>query len=184
MLPTKGRPYTSTSTTANFGANSINKIRDINIIPKVSNYRNDGCGRDNYIKFPNGGFLHSWNNNYRTIYYNKLSMTEYLKSSNINPKFSIYKSNGWGRDSYIFKNCGGFFQLRPGNYKKEFFGNLRNYNYDPFVNENINPKKNDYLRYVKMYKKPKEVLAAKELMKKQRATSNRLAKPRYIKTVN
>ena len=91
MLPTKGRPYTSTSTSANFGANSINKIRDINIIPKVSNYRNDGWGRDNYIKFPNGGFLHSWNNNYRTIYYNQLSMTEYLKSSNINPKFSIYK---------------------------------------------------------------------------------------------
>ena len=47
-------------------------------------------------------------------------MTEYLNSSNINPKFFIYKRNGCGRDSYIFKNCGGFFQLRPWNYKKEF----------------------------------------------------------------
>ena len=35
-----------------------------------------------------------------------------------------------------------------------------------------------------MYKKPKEVLASKELMKKQRETSNRLSKPRYVKTVN
>ena len=183
-MSTKGRPFSASSSTAYFGSRSALNIKNLSMNPKVSNYQNDGYGRDTYIKIPNGGFRQTWTNNYRMIYFNKKSMNDYLKSTNINPKFPIYKSNGWGRDSYIFKNCGGFFQLRPGNYKKEFFGNLRNYNYDPFVNENINPKKNDYLRYVRMYRKPKEVLASKELLKKQRETSNRLAKPRYVKTVN
>jgi hypothetical protein len=181
-MSTKGVPFTATSTTALFGSRNLNGVQDIRITNKTTNYVNDGCGRDNYIKFPNGGFRHTWENNYRNSYNSKMSLNDYLKFTNINPKFSIYQSDGCGRDSYIIKNCGGFYQLRPGNYKQNYFGNLRNYNYDPFVNDNFNRKENDYMRYVRMYRTPKEIQASKDLSKKQRATSARLSKPKNIKS--
>ncbi len=175
-MSSKGRPFSATSSTAYFGSRSAINIKNLSMNPKVTNYQNDGYGRDTYIKFPNGGFRHSWNNNYRTIYYNKKSLTEYIKSVNINPKFPIYKSNGGGRDSYIYYNCGGFYQLRGS---KDFSRNLRQY--QPSVTENAEKAKYDYNRYVKMFRSPKEIEKSKTLAKTQRATSARLARPRVQK---
>ena len=67
-MSTKGVPFTATSTTALFGSRNLNGVQDIRITNKTTNYVNDGCGRDNYIKFPNGGFRHTWENNYRNSY--------------------------------------------------------------------------------------------------------------------
>ena len=147
--------------------------------PKVSNYQNDGYGRDTYIKIPNGGFRQTWTNNYRMIYFNKKSMNDYLKSTNINPKFPIYKSNGWGRDSYIYNDCGGFYHTNnfPHHFK-EFFGKLRKYDYNPFVNESFNQKKYDYSRYVRLFKSSKQIEIDKKVGKLQRASSARLSIPK------
>ena len=83
-MSTKGPPYTSTSTTAYFGSRAYPHIKYININPKVTNYQNDGYGRDTYIKFPNGGFRHTWENNYRNSYNSKMSLNDYLKFKKIN----------------------------------------------------------------------------------------------------
>ena len=148
--------------------------------PKVSMYQTDGYGRDTYIKEPNGGFRKSWANLYHHDFFNKMSLTEYLKSCNINPKFPIYRANGTGRDMYIKGTCGGFYhpQNFPIHFSK-FFGDLRSYEYDPIVNERLVKNKYDYQRYVKMFRTPEEVVHSIRLRKNQRATSARLATPKY-----
>ena len=175
-MSSKGRPFSATSSSAYFGSRSATNIKNLSMNPKVSNYQNDGYGRDSYIKIPNGGFRQTWRNNYRIIYFNKKSMNDYLKNTNINPKFPIYKSNGRGRDSYIYYNCGGFYQIRNNN---DFSKNLRNY--QPYITENAERAKYDYNRYVKMFRSPKEIEKSKNLAKLQRATSARLSKPKHQK---
>ena len=180
MYKIKGRPYSSTSTTAFFGSRVAPQGKDYRMNPKVAMYQTDGFGRDTYIKEPNGGFRKSWANLYHHDYFNKMSLTDYLKSCNINPKFPIYRSNGTGRDMYIKGDCGGFYhkQSFPIHYSK-FFGELRYYDYDPIVNERLVKSKYDYQRYVKMFRTPQEIGAAIQLRTRQRATSARLSTPKY-----
>ena len=123
MYKIKERPYSSTSTTAFFGSRVAPHNKDYRMNPKVAMYQTDGFGRDTYIKEPNGGFRKSWANLYHHDYYNKMSLTDYLKSCNINPKFPIYRANGTGRDMYIKGTCGGFYhpQSYPIHYSKFFF---------------------------------------------------------------
>ena len=182
MYNVKGRPYSSTSTTAYFGSRCTARNKDYRMNPKVSMYQTDGFGRDTYIKEPNGGFRKSWTNIYHQNYYNKMSLTDYLKSCDINPKFPIYRANGTGRDMYIKRNCGGFYHSNnyPVHYSR-FFGELRNYEYDPIVNERLVKSKYDYQRYVKMFRTPNEIRESIQLGKRQRATSARLATPKYQK---
>jgi hypothetical protein len=139
--------------------------------PKVSMYQTDGFGRDTYIKEPNGGFRKSWTNIYHQNYYNKMSLTDYLKSCDINPKFPIYRANGTGRDMYIKRNCGGFYHSNnyPVHYSK-FFGELRNYEYDPIVNERLVKSKYDYQRYVKMFRTKHKFLFQRRKLKKKSPT--------------
>ena len=175
-MSTKGRPFSASSSTAYFGSRSALNIKNLSMNPKVSNYQNDGYGRDTYIKIPNGGFRQTWTNNYRMIYFNKKSMNDYLKSTNINPKFPIYKSNGWGRDSYIYNDCGGFYHTNnfPHHFK-EFFGKLRKYDYNPFVNESFNQKKYDYSRYVRLFKSSKQIEIDKKVRKLKKDSSDILS---------
>ena len=167
-----GPPYTSCHRTALFGSRIQPHIRDESMTPKTVTYISDGRGRDNFISFSNGGFRKSYNNNYHTIYSTHRFQTEVIKRCNINPKFSIYKSNGKGRDSYIYYNNGGFYK----NPKKLY---LRDYDYNPYVNEPTRKNKYDYNRYVKMFRTPKEIKADKILAKQQRATSARLSRPKF-----
>ena len=148
MYQVKGRPYSSTHTTAYFGSRAYPHNKDYRMNPKVAMYQPDGYGRDTYIKEPNGGFRKEWTNKYRHDYYNKMSLTDYLKSCNITPKFPIYRANGTGRDMYIKGTCGGFYhpQSYPIHYTR-FFGELRNYEYDPIVNERLVKNKYDYQNY-------------------------------------
>ena len=183
MYKLKGRPYTSTSTTAFFGSRCVSHKKDYRMNPKVSMYQTDGFGRDTYIKEPNGGFRKSWANLYHHDYFNKMALTDYLKTCNIIPKFPIYRSDGKGRDMYIKRNCGGFYH--QNNYSihyTKFFGELRNYEYDPIVNERLVKNKYDYQRYAKMFRTPEEIVRAIKLKTRQRATSTRLAKPKYQKS--
>lgn len=182
MYATKGRPYTSTSTTAYFGSRCVPYTKDYKMNPKVVMYQTDGFGRDTYIKEPNGGFRKAWENKYRHDRYNKMSLTDYLKSCAITPKFPIYRANGTGRDTYIKGNCGGFYHQHnyPVHYSS-FFGSLRHYDYDPIVNERLVKSKYDYQRYVKMFRTPKEIDKTIHLRSRQRATSARLARPKYQK---
>ena len=62
-----------------------------------------------------------------------------------------------------------------------FFSELRNYEYDPIVNERLVKSKYDYQRYVKMFRTPNEIRESIQLGKRQRATSARLATPKYQK---
>ena len=180
MYRVKGRPFTSTSTSAFFGSRCIPNLKNFKMNPKVSMYQTDGYGRDTYIKEPNGGFRKSWANLYHHDFFNKMSLTEYLKSCDINPKFPIYRANGTGRDMYIKGTCGGFYhpQNFPIHFSK-FFGDLRSYEYDPIVNERLVKNKYDYQRYVKMFRTPQEDVDSIRLRTRQRATSARLATPKY-----
>ena len=182
MYQVKGRPYSSTHTTAFIGSRAYPHNKDYRMNPKVAMYQSDGYGRDTYIKEQNGGFRKEWTNKYRHDYYNKMSLTDYLKTCNITPKFPIYRANGTGRDMYIKGTCGGFYhpQSYPIHYSK-FFGELRNYEYDPIVNERLVKNKYDYQRYVKMYRSPKEIDDAIQLKTRQRATSARLSRPKRQK---
>ena len=62
MYKIKGRPFSSTSTTAFFGSRVHPQGKDYRMNPKVAMYQTDGFGRDTYIKEPNGGFRKSWSN--------------------------------------------------------------------------------------------------------------------------
>ena len=183
MYKVKGRPYSSTHTTAYFGSRAYPHKIDYRMNPKVAMYQTDGYGRDTYIKEPNGGFRKEWTNKYHHDYFNKMSLTDYLKTCNITPKFPIYRANGTGRDMYIKGTCGGFYhpQSYPIHYSR-FFGELRNYAYDPIVNERLVKNKYDYQRYVKMFRSPKEIGDAIQLKTRQRAVSARLARPKYQKS--
>ena len=180
MYNLKGRPFSSTSNSAFFGSRCAPHIKNYKMNPKVSMYQTDGFGRDSYIKFSNGGFRKSWSNLYHNDYCSKMSLTDNLKSCSIIPKFPIYRSNGSGRDMYIKRNCGGFYhpQNFPIHYTR-FFGELRNYEYDPYVNERLVKGKYDYQRYVKMFRSPQEIEDAIKLRSRQRVTSARLSKPKY-----
>ena len=181
-MSTKGRPFSASYTNSLFGSRSQPNIKDLKVNGKITNYRNDGYGRDTYIEFPNGGFRQCWNNNYHSFYFNKKSMSEYLKFTNINPKFPIYKSNGYGRDSYIYNDCGGFYHKNnfPHHYK-EFFGKLRYYDYNPFVNDSVNHSKYDYSKYCKLFRTPKQIEQSKKLAKLKRSASARLSIPKRKK---
>jgi hypothetical protein len=61
---------------------------------------------------------------------------------------------------------------------KEFFGKLRKYDYNPFVNESFNQKKYDYSRYVRLFKSSKQIEIDKKVGKLQRASSARLSIPK------
>jgi hypothetical protein len=71
-------------------------------IPKVVNYHNDGCGRDTYISFYNGGFgkyklsdmiLKEHKDSPKHYYYQNLALCKPTKR---------YFCNGGGRDSYVY----------------------------------------------------------------------------------
>jgi hypothetical protein len=180
MYKIKGRPYSSTSTTAYFGSRVAPHNKDYKMNPKVAMYQTDGFGRDTYIKIPNGGFRKTWSNLYHHDRFNKMSLTDYLKTCNIISKFPIYYSNGTGRDIYIKDTCGGFYHAYgyPVHYTK-FFGALREYDYDPIVNERLVKNKYDYQRYVKMFRTPKEIDDSIKLRTRQRAVSARLSEPKH-----
>ena len=55
----------SGSTTTSFG--QFTTKRNLEMNPKVSHYHSDGSGRDAYIKFSNGGFRKTWDNNFKNI---------------------------------------------------------------------------------------------------------------------
>ena len=162
----KSRPL-SASTAATFGSSFQPKLKDYHMNPKISIYRTNGTGRDTYINYDNGGFRNMCPNNFRINYSQLIDNT---KASNINPKFPIYKPNGLGRDSYIYSSSGGF-------YKAE--------NYPGFVNSLRSPmnfptlKKYDYVYYANHFAHPHVVNKRNKLYRYQRATSARLAKPKY-----
>ena len=182
MSAEKGKPFTSTSTTGFFGARIQTHSKNLSMNPKVAMYQTDGFGRDTYIKVPNGGFRKFWNNNFCQAYFNKKSLTDYIKSTKMSPKFAIYRCDGSGRDTYIQRSCGGFYHAYnfPVHYKS-FFGNLREYSYDPFVNEKLEKNKYNYQKYVKLFRTPKEIIQANKLRKLQRTSSAKLAVPKYIR---
>ena len=89
-------------------------------IPKVVNYHNDGCGRDTYISFYNGGFgkyklsdmiLKEHKDSPKHYYYQNLALCKPTKR---------YFCNGGGRDSYVY------ISLLEENEKNR--GNLRLHN--------------------------------------------------------
>ena len=163
----KSRPL-SASTTATFGSAFITKPKDISMNPKVSIYHSNGSGRDTYINYDNGGFRRMCPSNYRIIY--STIRNESTKATNINPKFPIYKSNGRGRDSYIYSSCGGFYKV---NDYRGFVNSLRSY--DTYQLK----KKNDFVHYANTYLTPKEINEKRNLSRIQRATSARLARPKF-----
>jgi hypothetical protein len=175
----KGLSYSASSNNVLFGQKFVHHIKDFSMNPKINIYQQDGLGRDTYIKFPNGGFCNNWSNNYKKIYTSNLQ--NYMKSSKISPKFPIYKTSGNGRDMYIYYNCGGFYNknYNENSYRK-YIGGLRRYEYDPYVNNSVIIKKNDYGRYSRLFKSPKEILLNNKLANKQRATSARLARPKFF----
>ena len=175
----KNRPFSATSTTASFGSRCYSKIKDLSMQPHISIYKTNGYGRDSYIEVPNGGFRKEWHNSFVQNYHTKLLVSECMKKSSSPGRFCVYRPNGLGRDSYIYKNCGGFdhSESYPLHYSS-FFGELRNYKYDPLVNDSIIKKKYDYNRYVKLFRRPHEIHESNIRNRMLKALSGRLSQPK------
>ena len=182
MSSEKAKPFSSTSVDGLFGAKFQNRNKILSMNPKVSMYQTDGFGRDSYIKVPNGGFRKTWKNDFHQCFFNKNSLSDCIKSTKVTPKFAIYRCDGTGRDTYIQRSCGGFYHVfnYPVHYQK-FFGQLREYSHDSFVNESLEKNKYNYQKYVKLFRTPKEIVQANKLRKIQRNSSAKLAVPKYIK---
>ena len=175
----KARPFSASSTTASFGSRLVPHHKDLSMNPKITFYKVDNYGRDGYINVPNGGFTKEWHDSFHQNYPSKATIGEFLRYSYKQPHFSRYRNDGFGRDSYIFDECGGFY--KPSNYpfnSKIFIKSLREYKYDAFVNESLLVKKNDYQRYVKNFKPLKVIRQLNSERKIQRINSARLSKPK------
>ena len=93
-------------------------------------YNSNGSGRDSYILTNHGGMVaprlpniqpENGSMNCKEIHMRTISPT-------IHSKPVHYASDGTGRDSYIVRSSGGFFQgYQPGSSKQSFYTNLRSY---------------------------------------------------------
>ena len=111
-------------------------------IPKVPNYHNDGCGRDTYISFYNGGFgkyklshmyKHEQTESPRHYYHPNLALCKPTKR---------YFCNGGGRDSYVYISLLEENEKHKGNLKLNNI--LRSYDYKDHpmkTSKNISPSK-------------------------------------------
>jgi hypothetical protein len=170
------RPLSAQHSKTSFGEFYMTKKLDI--IPKVSNYRIDGSGRDGYINSNNGGNSRSIAENGWCKYTSKRGYLNNFTTKNYNviSKVNIYKSDGNGRDQYIVRDCGGFYKegskaVNPHTFRTS----LRNYESKPTriaVNNFSELCKNHLL------KSTKEKLI--ETSKKQRVQSARLSVPKKV----
>ena len=151
-----------------FGARSNKTIKDFHMNPKVSIYKSDGTGRDEYINYNSGGYNTLTDTKYKQFHFALPGNPN--KSSSISPKFAVYRSDGYGRDSYIYSNSGGFYKVPPF---QKFINTLRNY--DCFKSR----KKYDYCYYANTFISPKEKNIMNRMSRLQRSSSQRLAIPKY-----
>lgn len=165
------RPLSAQHSKPAFGEFQMNKKLDI--IPKVTNYRIDGTGRDSYIGFNNGGNIKESSNIEWCKYTNRRGLNQFsTKNYNVISKVSIYKSDGNGRDQYIVKDCGGFYKIGQNSFNT-FKTSLRSYD--------VKPTKiilNDFSTYCKGFQTNKERERKETELKSQRVLSVRLSAPK------
>ena len=171
----RARPQSAQHTKTGFGEFHMSKKLDI--IPKVTNYRIDGSGRDSYINFNNGGNTRPSNELGLFNYSTKRGLNSFNagKSYNVIPKVTIYKSDGMGRDQYIVLNCGGFYNSG---------GNVNNHNFKTTLrNYDVKPTKtifNDFSLTCKNHLIKSVQSKISEESKKQRLLSARLSVPKRV----
>ena len=164
------RPLSAQHNKTSFGEFYMTKKLDI--IPKVTNYRIDGSGRDSYINFDNGGNSRE-TNCFKYSAKKGLNCFNNGKPYNVISKISIYKSDGQGRDQYIVRDCGGFYSQTPRENPHNFKNFLRSYDTKPtfcLKNDFSLLSKNHVLKPVK--------IKMNEQGKKQRLLSARLSVPK------
>lgn len=178
------RPLSAQHNKTSFGEFYMTK--KLNIVPKISNYRIDGSGRDSYINFNNGGNIKPSYDNIWNKYCNKRSKIDnYNKSYNVISKVSVYKSDGQGRDQYIVRDCGGFYRggfnndFNPGHlncYAPYLFSStLRSYNTRP-----TKIPYNDFSQLSKNHVIEQNKKKQNEIAKRQRVVSARLSAPKKV----
>lgn len=170
------RPLSAQHNKTSFG--EFHMTKKLYQTPKVSNYRIDGSGRDSYINFNNGGAIRDSNELGVFKYANKSGTNIFNcgKAYNVIPKLSIYKSDGMGRDQYIVRDCGGFYQggnreINPHNFRSS----LRGYDVKPtkvLFNDFSVLSKTHLLKPVK--------IKVNEIAQKQRVSSARLSVPKRV----
>jgi len=111
-------------------------------IPKIPNYQNDGCGRDTYISFYNGGFgkyklsdlhMREQTESPRHYYHQNLALCKPTKR---------YFCNGGGRDSYVYISLLEENEKHKGNLRLNNI--LRSYDHKDYpmkTSKNISPSK-------------------------------------------
>ena len=111
-------------------------------IPKIPTYQNDGCGRDTYISFYNGGFgkyklsdmyKHEQTESPRHYYHQNLALCKPTKR---------YFCNGGGRDSYVYISLLEENEKHKGNLRLDNI--LRSYDnkdHPMKTSKNISPSK-------------------------------------------
>lgn len=169
------RPLSVQHSKPSFGEFYMTK--NISQIPKVTNYVVDGSGRDSYINFTNGGNIKASSDNSSCKYQNKISCLNHFSTKNYNviSKIAIYRSDGFGRDQYIAKDCGGFYQSGSGLNPFNFKNCLRGYDTKP---TKIIANDFSVLSRSHMPNAVKAMLAKEG--KKQRILSARLSAPKKI----
>mmetsp|Transcript_11470 Transcript_11470/g.11431 ORF Transcript_11470/g.11431 Transcript_11470/m.11431 type:complete len:125 (+) Transcript_11470:11-385(+) len=83
-------------------------------------YERDGKGRDSYISINNGGLNRPMENNIYNTGSFSAKHTKSMYVPSIECKKVRYKSNGLGRDGYIFENDGG---LSVGGQRRDIYTN-------------------------------------------------------------
>lgn len=166
------RPQSVQHNKPSFGEFYMQKKLDI--IPKFANYRTDGTGRDTYINFNNGGH-HQDNISFKYSSKRGLNIFNNGKPYNVISKLAIYRTDGSGRDQYIVKDCGGFFNSTGNSHN--FKDTFRQYDKKPTFVSN-----NDFSHKSKLHilKPVKEKML--EVQKKQRILSARLSVPKKVNT--
>ena len=119
-----------------------NRKYSLRQIPKVPNYHNDGCGRDTYISFYNGGFgryklsnilLHEKTETPKHYYHPNLALCK---------PFKRYFCNGGGRDSYVYISLLEENEKNKGNVKlNNILRSYDNVKYPLKTSKNISPSK-------------------------------------------
>ena len=153
----------------------MNKFGYSGLTPKSTYYRDNGTGRDSYIRFNNGG-----------MYVPTVARSEYPCSqfrgkrsatpnvTNSSNKIVRYKNNGGGRDAYIYSTHGGF-ETDGGDRAagSTFYRGLRTWASSSQVAPNdifsqVQSQKSDYSYYIKQ----------RRLSMSQKEQASRLSRPK------
>ena len=165
------------SSTARYPHSSVEASMTRTFYPKYTSYMGDGSGRDSYVILDNGGLASGQK---RAMMWRPNKCPQKIDPKpHKNPPAHKYQSDGSGRDSYVIRNSGGLVaDFRCTKTDVNFISTLRQQNHSPLRQASDRwrgPDGTDYLNWMC----PKDQMAARKQVSKQRELTNRLSPHKY-----